>query len=698
MAVYHKVGHGGEPEWNGNLAQIDTVIYQPGEGGIHIWDISAPQTPIHFSFFALDGTFRDIQIIGHIAYVSSLEHGLIILNVENPYLPQVISSCPTPGSARNLEVVGDTVYMGADTGGLQIIDISDLQNPLIIGNYPTAAAGCLSVSGNLVFLVNYMKFILTIDVSDPTSPFLINSYNFVTDSISDIYVEDSIAYMTIGSEGLRIYHVSSSGAFQQISAYPTNYGGGNILKIGERIYLSSGSGGVRVIDVSDVENPTLITEFNTPTMPSNLIVYENYAYVNDYYTGLEVYDISETHNPNLIGSYLSPDLNNCQTVSVLGNYAIVTDADSNFGIFDISNPKNPQLANTYGVSHYLKDFIIVGNKGYAISGSRFFVFNMINPVYPEIVSYLDIGGDNKSLAYRNNHVYVAASYEGVKIINVGSSENPFLVSVCPTPGSAYDLEVVSDFIYVADYDAGLQIIDKSDIENPVLLPAFNIPYAAYSLTLKNYVLYVAGSYDGLILMNVLSPENPFVIDTITPHPDSRFITKPLIVDNYLYVEDRNWNEISIFDISTLTAPQLINRYRWNLTTRGWAAFDNYLFTANNLNGISILDLSNYTSTEETISSPAAFSLSNFPNPFNPSTTIEFNIEPNQQNEQITLEIYNIKGQKIRQFKMKNPKSKINEIVWDGRNDQNQPVSSGIYLYQLNVDGKTEATRKCLLLK
>ncbi len=100
---------------------------------------------------------------------------------------------------------------------------------------------------------------------------------------------------------------------------------------------------------------------------------------------------------------------------------------------------------------------------------------------------------------------------------------------------------------------------------------------------------------------------------------------------------------------------------------------------------------------------------NFPNPFNPAvagaghssaTTISFQFsnEQNQQNEQIKLEIYNLKGQKVRELKIEYCKLNIRKAVWDGTDENNQAVSSGIYLYKLNINGKTEAVRKCLLLK
>ena len=91
------------------------------------------------------------------------------------------------------------------------------------------------------------------------------------------------------------------------------------------------------------------------------------------------------------------------------------------------------------------------------------------------------------------------------------------------------------------------------------------------------------------------------------------------------------------------------------------------------------------------------SISVYPNPFNTSVTISFSsvqVRP----VPTKILIFNIKGQRIRELKIENLKLKINEFVWDGKDENNQPVGSGIYFYKLLVDGKSKASRKMLLLK
>ncbi|MBC8416425.1 MAG: T9SS type A sorting domain-containing protein, partial [Candidatus Cloacimonetes bacterium] len=88
-----------------------------------------------------------------------------------------------------------------------------------------------------------------------------------------------------------------------------------------------------------------------------------------------------------------------------------------------------------------------------------------------------------------------------------------------------------------------------------------------------------------------------------------------------------------------------------------------------------------------------YHLTNYPNPFNPETTISFNLTA-EDTEDVEILIYNLKGQKIRQFSIFNNQS---SIIWDGTDENNQPVSSGIYFYKLKTD-KFSRTRKMILLK
>jgi hypothetical protein len=86
-------------------------------------------------------------------------------------------------------------------------------------------------------------------------------------------------------------------------------------------------------------------------------------------------------------------------------------------------------------------------------------------------------------------------------------------------------------------------------------------------------------------------------------------------------------------------------------------------------------------------------LQNFPNPFNPTTTISFELN-NEQNEQVRIEIYNIKGRLVDSIPIHSSTlSPCNSVTWNA-----DRFASGVYFYKLVADGKDVASKKMLLLK
>jgi len=87
---------------------------------------------------------------------------------------------------------------------------------------------------------------------------------------------------------------------------------------------------------------------------------------------------------------------------------------------------------------------------------------------------------------------------------------------------------------------------------------------------------------------------------------------------------------------------------------------------------------------------------NYPNPFNPETTIRFSIkEPSH----VKLEIFNIKGQKVRTLIDNELEAKYHTVVWDGCDDSRKPVASGVYFsFFDSANGEYTSTRKMILMK
>ena len=93
--------------------------------------------------------------------------------------------------------------------------------------------------------------------------------------------------------------------------------------------------------------------------------------------------------------------------------------------------------------------------------------------------------------------------------------------------------------------------------------------------------------------------------------------------------------------------------------------------------------------------PTEFALhENYPNPFNPSTTLRFDLP---ELSDVNVIIYNMLGQKVKTFNMQSTPAGYHTIKWDATNDYGDPVGAGVYLYQLQANQFVK-TRKMILLK
>ncbi len=87
-------------------------------------------------------------------------------------------------------------------------------------------------------------------------------------------------------------------------------------------------------------------------------------------------------------------------------------------------------------------------------------------------------------------------------------------------------------------------------------------------------------------------------------------------------------------------------------------------------------------------------VSNYPNPFNPETTIEFNIG---KKSNVKVEVFNIKGQKVNTLVNDNLQAGKHKVVWNGDNTNGEKVSSGIYFYKVTNE-KDSIINKMIMMK
>ncbi|MCE5272236.1 T9SS type A sorting domain-containing protein, partial [bacterium] len=95
--------------------------------------------------------------------------------------------------------------------------------------------------------------------------------------------------------------------------------------------------------------------------------------------------------------------------------------------------------------------------------------------------------------------------------------------------------------------------------------------------------------------------------------------------------------------------------------------------------------------------PKAFSLmQNSPNPFNPSTSIKFEV-PEGATEHVSLSVFDVRGRKVATLIDGQVDPGIHVVFWEGTDQAGRKLPSGVYFYRLNA-GNFERVRKMVMLK
>jgi hypothetical protein len=218
--------------------------------------------------------------------------------------------------------------------GLQIIDVSNPADPILVG-------GCdlddkpidVFISGQLAYILEATAFndsrLTIIDVSDPSNPLNVGSYD---DTIIDIFVFDTLAYLACESSGFLILDVSDPSLPSIVGSYDRPNVDFKAVFVSDSYgYFAVGDTGLYILDISNPANPTFLGSLDTPHDAKSVFVSNDYAYVaavsdNWDFANLQVIDVSEPSDPIFAAGYEVPGRAN--DVYIEDYYIYVADGSS----------------------------------------------------------------------------------------------------------------------------------------------------------------------------------------------------------------------------------------------------------------------------------------------------------------------------------------------------------------------------------
>ena len=642
----------------------------------------------------------------------------------------------------NLAVISNEVppfpdFLDADLGGIQILDVSDPSNPVELVKYTnnlTFGVHDSFIDGSLVYLVSDFDGLRIVDISDPWQPFEIAHWElpisehpergFRFNHLHDVSVSGNRAYLAYLEAGLRILDVADPENPREISAYTypdASTHSAEPSANGDFVYITDEQPGgfMRVIDIRDLSSPREVGSYksssrivvgNREVSIHNILVEGDLVYIGYYQDGFRVVDVSDPTDPVEVGFYIRSQsysrglLNGVFTSFPSKGLAFVGDTDHGLFILRFRRPSYLVRSRDVSVtppkvhSGIETDMTITAKiSPSGDGGGPVKVTVDLSPIGSEVeIPMADdgTGGDE----FFGDGIFTAS----VSLVPmVLTRENTLTITVEDTASgrvfarSKVELIPSDDlWIYRDGIEPGwkVELVGptrvESDLKSSKFVYSGSASHAISSLRgVIRYVLDDPRGIDPFFLYTHLefyinggdaSRQNPITAGKqlsslgIVPQPDT-------------------WQLVSI-PISEVP----VNQEGRIVSIRIYGAMKEAFYLDNiRLVTQEIEEISTAVDESEEMAIPSGYSLSqNYPNPFNPQTVIRYDL-PLQSH--INMSVHNIMGQKVAILADREIEAGSYSIVWDGKDDNQKSLSSGVYFYRMVTDEFVQ-TRKLLLLR
>ncbi len=568
---------------------------------------------------------------------------LTILDISNINEPQLISEVVLGDIQQNLSYkFHNNLLFITRNRDIIIVDISNINNPTVITHitdipnlYNNNFIIDLLFYGNYIIFYNQSSKMWIYDISDITNPLL-------TEIIND---------------------------FEESDYYSPHM----IIKDNTLFCVTKKD----KISKMDLENITNITK-NIGSPSWQYLIYSANIQNSLFYTQIDNYG-------NAILKYYNSETSNHENIYT--NYAIFPGSSiKNDSLFFFTSYQNNQ--------RILNELKVTENNVSIINQTQI----EDNYIYPILL------GNNLIIKNYENDTNLIFPLTSDNLIDI---DNYTLFSFdSETKLVNYSKYCDTDYLFFEYYSNNMKKIKVFENNSPFnLISELNLSTPKhngfdYSYLLDNHHIVTTEKMDFLTLKKKLfyisPPDTVLLLDTMID--DYLYIG---FVNNNLFYEKKVNMETDLFNVKFITIQngsfEPIYNYEFN-----YEIFSlQFLQDSNKFYAVGRYYIQEYsyqlTGSEDDYITPISdIQLINYPNPFNPQTTISFSLDNIKKHTEI--EIFNLKGQKIKNLKIDNPKIGKNTVIWNGKDNNNRQVASGIYLYSLKQDGKIIQTEKMIMLK
>lgn len=415
----------------------DIALVAAGNAGLWLLDVRDPSAPHVLGSLDTPGMARGVAVAGDLAYVADGPTGLLVVDISRPGQPRLLGMADTPGDAGDVLVRDGHVFVADWTGGLRVFNVADIHGPHEVATLVTAGEPVqLTLQGHLLFVAQRRAGLQLVDVSLPAAPRKMEDVGVESRAAA---VRDSLAFVADQAGGLHVVDVSDPALVKTV-------------RWGKAVPGLSGE----ILALTLLEDRTRLVALGI-------------GETHDSWIG--TIDISDPVQPGLNGrlSVSDPLRWHVLDLAFAGHYVCILDErPSRLRVVDLSLPEAPRLVGEVALPLLVdrqSNLAVDGRYAYVAVDWWLLIVDLVDPAAPTVVGEPTEQRDARRLAASDNHVYLAAGNDGLRILDVFNPMDPREVASISGIGSVYNVVVEQARAYVVS-DSGLHVIDIGDPERP----------------------------------------------------------------------------------------------------------------------------------------------------------------------------------------------------------------------------------------
>jgi hypothetical protein len=643
------------------------------EDGLRIVNISNLDSPFDVSHLALP-LASAIDVSGNYAFVgSSSSSDVFVVDISNPANPFTAATISGFGSVNVLKIEGNRLY--GSGGNMMIADISD---PFEAVPFELAVGHLVGfdVHGSTLYAASETDGMTVYDISDLEYPVPMGNFRDPNGYwLNDVAVKDGYAYLANGGSGLIVVDLAT---MQQVAAIDSLiYAFGVEIK-GNLLYMNYGDPEcpLAIIDITNPLSPQTLGIYDPPEDIRNFEIAGDLVYVADSYHGVRVVDVSDPAMPVETAYYNRYGFN--LDVQVVGSLAYVRET-VNLTMMDMSDPQNPIELSQYEPRFQVNSLEIAGNTAFLVGHGYEFLeaVDIADPAHPELIGTFSADYDiHYQIAIYDHYAYIVEN-DGIRIIDIADPSE--MIEVGYYSRSFGNGKIASDrqYLYIKDHlnIGSIVVLDLTNPTEPELVGTRLMDEHCYDMLAKNGMLFVSTGYWVSIFNGTDTISEPLaVIDGFDQYEAS--VDDIQIIGNRMILSLRNYG-IVVYDIHDLTNPQFVGRYDTPGSALNADVSGDILYLADGSNlGIYDISLAVLDAPQRPEAKVAEFALlSNYPNPFNSSTQIRFEVGTMTH---VNIGVYDVLGRNVATLADRDFVSGTHAIPWNGADAGGRMVASGRY--------------------